>query len=208
MSECNNITAQAHEVTREQRELLQGHRSLVIWFTGLSGAGKSTLAQALAAELHVRGYRTFVLDGDNVRLGLCKDLGFSPEHRGENLRRVAEVVRLFLDAGIIVLGAFISPTIDDREMVRAIVGPDDFVEVYVNCPLAVCEQRDVKGLYRKARTGAIASFTGISAPYDPPPEPDLIVNTSAEDIDACIQRLLSSLPDLPAPRARATHHTN
>lgn len=164
-------------VTRARREELNGHRSVVVWFTGLSGSGKSTLAHTVEEQLHQRGCRTFVFDGDNVRHGLCSDLGFSPEHRAENIRRIGEMAALFVQAGIISLTAFISPFRKDREAVRALIGDRDFVEVYCECPLEVCERRDTKGLYRRARKGEIKEFTGISAPYEVPENPDLTVDT-------------------------------
>ena len=165
MGRSPNVVRHVSAVTRSRREALNGHRSVNLWFTGLSGSGKSTLAHAVEERLHLAGCRTYVFDGDNVRHGLCGDLGFSLADRAENLRRIAEMVRLFLDAGIISLTAFISPLALDRQQVREIIGPDDFIEIYCNCPLAVCEQRDVKGLYKKAREGRIKDYTGISSPY-------------------------------------------
>lgn len=162
----------------------------MVWFTGLSGSGKSTLAHEVEERLHQTGYRTFVLDGDNVRHGLCGDLGFSVEHRQENIRRIGEVTRLFVEAGVIVLTAFISPFRADRERVRRLVGPADFVEIYCRCSLAVCEQRDVKGLYARARTGEIKDFTGISSPYEVPHEPDLVVDTDLDELDRCVAKVM------------------
>lgn len=188
----NALTWQHAAITREQRERLTGQRGRVIWLTGLSGAGKSTLAFALEQRLHAMGHASFVLDGDNVRHGLCSDLGFSPSDRTENLRRVAEVAKLFCESGLICIAAFISPTTVDREMVRRIVGSENFCEVYVDCALEVCEARDVKGLYQKARAGAIPLFTGISAPYEPPHEPDLRLLTHQMSIEECIERLLDA----------------
>lgn len=158
-------------VTTERRERLNGHRAVVVWFTGLSGAGKST--HAVEEALHMQGRRIFVFDGDNVRHGLCADLGFSPEERRENLRRAGEMARLFVEAGIVTLTAFISPMRADRE----VVGAERFIEIFVACPLEVCEQRDVKGMYRRARSGETPESTGVSAPYEPPESPALTVDT-------------------------------
>lgn len=176
-------------LSRAQREQMSGQRALLVWLTGLSGAGKSTLAHALEARLHAQGRRSVVLDGDNIRLGLCADLDFSAAGRQENLRRVAEVAKLFIDAGMITIAAFISPMRADRQMVRQIVGPENFLEVQVQCPLAVCESRDVKGLYRRARAGEIKDFTGVSAPYEPPITADLILDTSVSTVEACLRQL-------------------
>lgn len=181
-----NIVWHTSALTREQRERLNGQRAKVIWLTGLSGAGKSTLAHALDDYLFRQGKRSFVLDGDNVRHGLCSDLDFSPAGRHENLRRIAEVSRLFVEAGTIVIAAFISPMRADRAMIRNIVGPENFLEIYVACPLSVCETRDVKGMYRRARAGEIKEFTGISAPYEPPESPDLVIDTSSLPVEECI----------------------
>ena len=177
-------------VTRERREAMNGHRSAILWFTGLSGAGKSTLAHAVEEHLHRMGYRTFVLDGDNVRHGLCGDLGFSAADRAENIRRISEVAKLFMEAGVIVLTAFISPFSEDRNKVRAMVQPGEFIEIYCQCPVGVCEQRDVKGLYKKARAGEIAQFTGISSAYEPPEAPELVLNTAEMDLQDCVQKVL------------------
>ena len=185
-----NVVWHAASVTRERRERLNGHHAIVVWFTGLSGAGKSTIAHAVEEALHREGRRTFVFDGDNVRHGLCADLGFSADDRRENLRRVGEMSRLFIEAGVIALTAFISPYRDDRERVRAIVGADNLREVYVKCPLDVCESRDVKGMYRRARAGEIREFTGISSPYEPPEAPDLEVDTSVLSLAECVDRVL------------------
>lgn len=180
-------------VTRSRREQLNGHRSAAVWFTGLSGAGKSTLAHAVEEELHRLGCRTFVFDGDNVRHGLCSDLGFSLEDRAENIRRIGEMAKLFVEAGVIALTAFISPLRTDREQVRALMGDSDFIEVYVKCPVEVCESRDVKGMYRKARAGIIKEFTGVSSPYEEPENPELVVDTVREDLDTCVQNVISLL---------------
>lgn len=183
-----------HEITtRTDREAQNGHRGAIIWFTGLSGAGKSTLAHAVEDELHHKGCRTFVMDGDNVRHGLCGDLGFSRQERKENIRRIGEVAKLFVEAGVIVLTAFISPYREDRAWVRGMVGQGDFYEVFCACPIEVCENRDVKGLYRKARAGQIAEFTGISSPYDPPTDPELIVDTASQDVDSCVNAVIKTL---------------
>jgi len=179
------------EVSREQRELLNGHRGVALWFTGLPSSGKSTLSNAVEGHLHQAGYRTFLLDGDNVRHGLSRDLGFSPEDRTENIRRIGEVAKLFVDAGVVVLAAFISPYRSDREIVRSIMRAGDFNEIYCQCPLEICEQRDVKRPYQKARAREISNFTGISAPYEPPLAPDLAVNTAATDLDVCVQQGLA-----------------
>lgn len=180
-------------VTTERRERLNGHRAVVVWFTGLSGAGKSTLAHAVEEALHMRGRRTFVFDGDNVRHGLCADLGFSPEDRRENLRRAGEMARLFVEAGIVTLTAFISPMRADRDRVRQIVGAERFIEIFVACPLEVCERRDVKGMYRRARTGEIPEFTGISAPYEPPEAPALTIDTDKTSLTQSVARVLEIL---------------
>ncbi len=180
-------------VTRARREALNGHKSVILWFTGLSGAGKSTLAHAVEEKLHQLGCRTFVLDGDNVRHGLCGDLGFSAQDREENIRRVGEMAKLFIEAGEIVLTAFISPFRSDRVKVRGLVPHGDFLEVYCHCPLDICEQRDVKGLYRRARAGEIKDFTGISSPYETPENPELVVNTSRYNLEECVDQVLSLL---------------
>ncbi|MGE4440336.1 MAG: adenylyl-sulfate kinase [Desulfomicrobium sp.] len=177
-------------IRREHRENLLGQTSMVLWFTGLSGSGKSTIAHAVEERLHAMGKLTYVFDGDNVRQGLCKDLNFTPEDRSENLRRISEMIRLFLDAGIICLTAFISPIRADREKVRTMINCGRFFEVYVKCPLKVCEQRDVKGLYRLARSGKIKNYTGISSPYEEPSHPDLILDTSVLSLDECVEKLL------------------
>lgn len=189
----SNIVWHHATVTRVRREAQNGHRGAIIWFTGLSGAGKSTLAHAVEEALHQRGCRTFVLDGDNVRHGLCGDLGFSPEARVENIRRVGEMAKLFMEAGIIVLTAFISPYRSDRERVRAMVKPSDFIEIYCDSPIEVCETRDVKGLYKKARAGQIADFTGISSPYESPQAPELVVNTGTVELEICVQQVIGKM---------------
>lgn len=178
-------------VNRQRRESLSGHRSCVIWFTGLSGSGKSTIAHTLEEALYQRGCHTYVFDGDNVRHGLCGDLGFSAEDRAENIRRIGEMVRLFTDAGIISLTAFISPSLEQRQQVRHRIGESDFIEIYCDCPLEICEQRDVKGLYKRARNGEITDFTGISAPYETPENADLVLDTSgSKSIDECVGEIM------------------
>jgi adenylylsulfate kinase len=189
----SNVVWHHATVTRARRETLNGHRGAILWFTGLSGAGKSTLAHAVEEALHQRGCRTFVLDGDNVRHGLCGDLGFSAQDRVENIRRVGEVAKLFMEAGIIVLTAFISPFRSDRERVRGMVEHGDFMEIYCDSPIEVCETRDVKGLYKKARAGLIAEFTGISSPYEPPLSPELTVDTGKAALDACVQQVIGNM---------------
>ncbi|MDP1996231.1 MAG: adenylyl-sulfate kinase [Gallionella sp.] len=184
-----NVVWHHATVTRARREAQNGHRGAIIWFTGLSGAGKSTLAHAVEEHLHQMGCRTFVLDGDNVRHGLCGDLGFSATDRVENIRRVGEIAKLFMEAGVIVLTAFISPFREDRNKVRAMVQPGEFVEIYCQCPVEVCEQRDTKGLYKKARAGEIGQFTGISSPYEAPDMPELAVNTSERSLQDCVQQV-------------------
>jgi adenylylsulfate kinase len=188
-----NIVWHQASVTRRRRESQNGHASCVLWFTGLSGSGKSTLAHAVEEELHQRGCRTFVLDGDNVRHGLCGDLAFSEADRSENIRRVGEAARLFVEAGVIVLTAFISPFRDDRERVRRLIGDADFIEIYCHCPLEVCEERDVKGLYRKARQGLIKEFTGISSPYEEPVQLAYSINTAATTVADSVGQVMDLL---------------
>jgi adenylylsulfate kinase len=178
-------------VSRKDREKRYGHPSFALWFTGLSSSGKSTIAHLVEKKLFDEGYHTYTFDGDNVRHGLCGDLGFSEADRAENLRRIAEMIKLFLDAGIICLAAFISPLRAHRERVRQIVGPENLVEIYVKCPLEVCESRDVKGLYKKARAGLIPNYTGISAPYEEPENPDLVLETDKFSPAQCVEQVLS-----------------
>ncbi|WP_456456362.1 adenylyl-sulfate kinase [Thermovibrio sp.] len=182
-------------ITREDRERLNGHKSFILWFTGLSGSGKSTLAHKVEELLYEKGIHTYVLDGDNIRMGLNKDLGFSEADRRENIRRIGEVAKLFLDAGVVVLTAFISPYRRDREFVRNLVDEGDFIEVYVKCPIEICEQRDPKGLYRKARAGIIRNFTGIDDPYEEPENPEIVIETDKMTIDMCADKILSYLKD-------------
>lgn len=178
------------KTTLEQRIALLGQRPCLIWFTGLSGSGKTTLAVQLERYLFEKGYKTYLLDGDNIRTGLNKDLTFSDEGRVENIRRIGEVSKLFLDAGIIVLTAFISPFRADRQQAKAIIGKESFMEVFVDCPLEVCEQRDVKGLYKRARAGEIKQFTGIDSPYEAPDHPDLVIKTNEQTISDAVDMLL------------------
>jgi len=189
----SNVVWHHATIKRAQRERLNGHRGCVLWFTGLSGAGKSTLAHAVEERLFERGVHTYVLDGDNVRHGLCGDLGFSPANRTENIRRIGEAAKLFVDAGVVVLTAFISPFRADRERVRGLVMHGDFLEIYCRCPVAVCEARDVKGLYKRARAGEVREFTGISSPYEEPLAPELVVDTSVLDLDQSVAAVLSLL---------------
>lgn len=182
-------------ITRADRERLNGHRSVIVWFTGLSGAGKSTLAHAVEEELYRLGCRVFVFDGDNVRHGLCGDLGFSQRDREENIRRIGEMTKLFLEAGVIALTAFISPFAKDRRKMRQLADDGDFIEVYCRCPIEVCEQRDTKGLYRRARMGEIAEFTGISSPYEIPENPELTVLTGETSLDACVEQVIAYLSE-------------
>ena len=188
-----NIFWAAGKVTREARERRNRHKGAIIWLTGLSGAGKSTVATELERELFAMGLQTYILDGDNIRHGLSANLGFSPEDRTENIRRVAEVSRLLMDAGVLVITAFISPYRDDRRLARSLVDEGEFIEVYVNAPLEVCEQRDPKGLYKKARAGQIANFTGVSAPYEPPDQPEIVVHTDGQTPAECVAAIIDFL---------------
>jgi len=178
------------KVSLAQRQQLLGQYARVIWFTGLSGSGKSTLAVQLEAELFAQGFKTYLLDGDNIRAGINKDLTFTDEGRIENIRRIGEVCKLFLDAGVIVLSAFISPFKADREQVKRIVGAENYIEVFVNAPLEVCEQRDVKGLYKKARAGEVKNFTGIDSPYEVPEHSDIVINTHETSVEQSLELLL------------------
>lgn len=190
---ADNLVWHAATIRREHRQVQNGHRSAVLWFTGLSGAGKSTLAHAVEARLHQLGCRTYVLDGDNVRHGLCGDLGFSPADRTENIRRIGEVAKLMIDAGVIALTAFISPFRVDRERVRGMVMHGEFIEIYCQCDVQVCEARDVKGLYKRARAGEVKDFTGISSPYEAPLKPELVVDTAGQSLEACVEQVLACL---------------
>lgn len=192
MSGKNLVWHQA-TITREARQRQNGHKSAIVWFTGLSGSGKSTLAHAVEERLHQIGCRTFVLDGDNVRHGLCSDLSFSNKDREENIRRVGEAAKLFLEGGVIVLTAFISPFRSDRERVRNLVLHGDFMEVYCKCPLEICERRDVKGMYKKAREGKIPEFTGISSPYEEPFNPELSLETGYMSVEESVSKVIDML---------------
>jgi adenylylsulfate kinase len=191
----SNVIWHHATVTRERREILNGHRSVILWFTGLSGSGKSTLAHAVEEHLYQFGCRTFTFDGDNVRHGLCSDLEFSDEDRAENIRRIGEMGKLFLEAGSIALTAFISPFRSDREKVRSLVPHGDFLEIYCRCSLAVCEERDVKGVYKRARAGEIKNFTGISSPYEEPEAPELVLDTGYLSLDESVTRVIGLLQE-------------
>ncbi len=191
-----NIFQQALNISRKQREELNGHKGQVIWLTGLSGSGKSSIANAMEVALHANGYRTYILDGDNVRGGLSRDLGFSDADRVENIRRITEVSRLMMDAGLIVMTAFISPFRHEREMARNLVGREHFVEVYVSTPLEICEGRDVKGLYKKARAGLLPNMTGIDSAYEAPLSPEVIVNGCGQSIEETARMAIAQIPAL------------
>ena len=200
---ATNITWHEANVVQKDREQLLNQKGCVIWFTGLSGSGKSTLALEVESQLYQRGHLTYVLDGDNIRHGLNKNLGFSPEDREENIRRIGEVAKLFADAGVITMTAFISPYRTDRDNARDLLDEGRFVEVFVDCPLEVCEARDTKGLYQKARVGEIKEFTGISAPYEAPSQPELTVNTDNQSLEECTARVVALLESkglIPAPQ--------
>lgn len=192
---ASNIVWHETTITKEERHQLNQHKGGILWFTGLSGSGKSTLSNAVEKKLYQMGARTYVLDGDNVRHGLNKDLGFSPEDRRENIRRIGEVAKLFVDAGFIVITAFISPYQEDRQLARNLVEEKEFHEVYVKCSLAECEKRDPKGLYQKARNGEIPQFTGISAPYEEPYKAELLVETDKHTIDESVSKVVQYLKD-------------
>jgi adenylylsulfate kinase len=190
---ATNIVWHQGAVTRADREQMNGHKGCIVWLTGLSGSGKSTIAVDLEKRLWERGVRAYILDGDNIRHGLNKNLGFSPADRTENIRRIGEVAKLFTEAGMVALTAFISPYRADRDQVRALMQPGDFIEVHVECPVEVCEQRDVKGLYKKARAGEIKEFTGISAPYEAPLTPEMKIDTSGQSVEASALQILAYL---------------
>ncbi len=190
-----NIVWQETKVSREDRYRLNNHRSCLLWFTGLSGAGKSSLAAAVEKELYSYGIRSYVLDGDNIRHGLNSNLGFTPEDRKENIRRIGEVSRLFVDAGLFALTAIISPYREDRQMVRERFAKGEFIEIYVKCPLEVCEMRDPKGLYKKARRGEIQNFTGISAPYEEPLQPEIVVETDKQPLEQSVAQVIQYLKE-------------
>jgi adenylylsulfate kinase len=186
----NNLYPIKTKVTASQRQELFNQQPRLIWFTGLSGSGKSTLAVQLEAQLHTLGFKTYLLDGDNIRMGLNKDLTFTEEGRVENIRRIGEVSRLMVDAGLVVLSAFISPFEADRQQVKTIVGPENYIEVFVDTPLDVCEQRDVKGLYKKARAGEVKNFTGIDSPYEQPKNPDITIKTDQLSLEQSVEKLM------------------
>ncbi|MEG9326619.1 adenylyl-sulfate kinase [Salinimicrobium catena] len=188
-----NIIKHTYHVSREDRNSQNGHSSFVIWFTGLSGSGKSTIANQLEKKLFDLGIKTYSLDGDNIRSGLNKGLSFTEEDRTENNRRIAEVAKLFMDAGLVTITAFISPLAEDREKAKEVIGDEDFIEIFVNTPLEVCEERDVKGLYKKARQGEIKNFTGISSPYEAPVNPDIEIKTENERIEESVERIFQVL---------------
>ncbi|MCT7550972.1 adenylyl-sulfate kinase [Aliarcobacter butzleri] len=189
----NNIVWHNQSITKEKRLTLLNQQPCILWFTGLSGSGKSTIANAVELELFKRGRKTYLLDGDNVRHGLNKDLGFSEQDRIENIRRIGEVAKLFVDSGLIVLTAFISPFKSDRQIARSLVKYDEFIEVFIDTPLEVCEQRDPKGLYKKARDGAIKNFTGISSPYEAPEDPQIHIKTDEHSIEECVDIVINYL---------------
>jgi adenylylsulfate kinase len=198
-----NVVWHARSVARDELATLNGHRGATLWLTGLSASGKSTLANAAARALHERGVRTYVLDGDNIRHGLNSDLGFSPEARQENIRRIGEVAKLFTDAGVVNFTAFISPYRTDRATARKLQ-PADFIEVHVDCSVDVCETRDPKGMYKKAREGKIKEFTGVSAPYEAPEKPEIYVNTATSSLEECVEILITALAErgvIPRPVA-------
>ena len=196
-----NLTPITHRLTREERSRIKHHQPAVLWFTGLSGSGKSTIANMVEYRLnHDFDAHTYLLDGDNIRRGLNKGLGFSDADRTENIRRIGEVAKLFHDAGLIVLTAFISPFRVDRDLVRAMLPPGSFYEIHVHCPLEICEQRDTKGLYRKARQGLIPDFTGISSPYEAPENPELFLNTGMQTLDECVESVLGLFKNMKTGR--------
>jgi adenylylsulfate kinase len=194
-NKATNVAWHHATVTRERRQQQNRHRSVIVWFTGLSSAGKSTLAHAVEERLHGAGCRTFVLDGDNVRHGLCSDLGFAPREREENIRRIGETAKLFLEAGVIVLAAFISPFRKDRARARGLVPHGDFIEIYCKCDLTVCESRDAKSLYKRARTGDIKHFTGVTSQYEEPIKPELVVATDTSSLEESVQQVLDLLKE-------------
>ena len=189
----SNIVWHCSKMTKVRREQRNGHRAVVLWFTGLSASGKSTLAHAVEEALYARGVQTYVLDGDNMRHGLCSDLGFSIQDRRENIRRIAEAAKLLTESGIMSLAAFISPLREDRNQARRLFPHGDFLEIYCSAPLGVCESRDVKGLYKRARSGEVPEFTGISSPYEEPLRPELVINTGAQSLEDCVAQVLDLL---------------
>jgi adenylylsulfate kinase len=188
-----NIIPHTYHIGKTERNILNGHNSFVVWFTGLSGSGKSTIANQVESELFKEGIKTFSMDGDNIRKGLNNNLGFSAEDRRENLRRIAEVAKLLVESGLVVIASFISPLKKDRALIREIIGKENFFEVFVNTSLEVCERRDVKGLYKKARAGEIKNFTGIDSPYENPENPDMEIKTEVEDIEAAVKKVIFQL---------------
>jgi adenylylsulfate kinase len=190
---ATNVTWHHPTITKEDRWKMNQHKSVLIWITGLSASGKSTIAHELESQLFERNVRSYVLDGDNIRHGLNKNLGFTPEDRHENLRRIGELSKLFVDAGIVTITAFISPYRDDRQMVRSLIGPKEFIEVYLKCSVDVCETRDPKGLYQKAKRGEIPNFTGVTAPYEEPEHPELVLETDILSIDESVAKILAYL---------------
>jgi adenylylsulfate kinase len=193
VQKSSNVVWHEASLTKQLRREQNGHQSFVIWFTGLSGSGKSTVANAVAKRLFDNGIKNYVLDGDNVRHGLNKDLGFSEDHRKENIRRIGEVSKLFVDGGQVVLTAFISPFAADRELVRNLLEEDEFVEVYIKCPIEECEKRDPKGLYVKARKGIIPDFTGIDSPYEEPVNPELTIETNTYSLEESVEQIIAYL---------------
>jgi len=189
----SNVVWAETQITKEKRNLLNQQRSAILWFTGLSGSGKTTIANIVEDYLHQQNIRTYILDGDNVRHGLNGDLGFSEVDRKENIRRIGEVSKLFIDAGVMVLTSFISPFQEDRQLVRSLVQDSEFIEVHVHCPLEVCEERDIKGLYKKARKGEIKHFTGIDSPYEKPDDPEIIIDTSILSIEEASSKIINYL---------------
>lgn len=189
----SNIISHKASVTRKLREKHKGHKSIALWFTGFPASGKSTIAHAVEERLFSMGCHTYVFDGDNIRHGLCSDLGFSPEDRSENIRRIGEMVKLFLDAGIIVLAAFVSPYKRDRDWLRELIGESHFIEIYCDCKIEICEQRDIKSHYKKARLGEISDFTGVSAPYEVPENPALHLRTDETSLEECVEKIIQYL---------------
>ncbi|MBY0227419.1 MAG: adenylyl-sulfate kinase [Hyphomicrobium sp.] len=202
-SAAKNCVWEKPSISRQDRAILNGHRSCIVWFTGLSGSGKSTLARRVEEVLFRKGIRTFVLDGDNVRHGLCSDLGFDAGSRKENIRRVAEVAKMMMESGIVVLTAFISPFAEERRLARTLVNEGDFFEIYCKASLAECEARDVKGFYKKARLGQIKNYTGINSPYEIPDNPDLILDTELEAVDVSVARIVEFLDEMALVCAQA-----
>ncbi|WP_144460567.1 adenylyl-sulfate kinase [Siminovitchia fortis] len=195
MTKATNLIWHESEVSKSDRQELKRHKSAILWFTGLSGSGKSTISSALEKELYIHGIHTYRLDGDNIRQGLNKDLGFSPEDRTENIRRIGEVSKLMVDAGLFALTAFISPYQGDRTLVRELVEPDEFIEIYVKASVETCEERDPKGLYKKARAGEIKGFTGIDAPYEEPINPEITIDTNVLSVEESVEAIVDYLKE-------------